>query len=255
MKTLAGVAALMALVAAPATAADMPQPRVPIMAEPVVAPVYNWTGLYSASTVGGEWWDITGTYANPLDHHSTSGSKFLTGSHIGYQYQAGNWVFGVEAGFNFTWGGHSAYTASLSPSADCLGTSPVARTCESRVKYYGTAGGKLGWAWNNFMIYSTGGFASGKVDTDTIVTGLVPTTYTSITSGHHPGWYAGLGADMFVMKLWWSDLIIGVEYQHVALETKLHADTIPGATGINNRNIRAADDIVQVKLTSKYWTN
>jgi outer membrane immunogenic protein len=231
-----------------------------VLKAPPVATVYNWTGFYTASSVGGQWWDISGIYAAPPpDQHNTSGSKGIYGSHFGYQYQMGSLVLGAEAGYNSGWNGRSDLTTSLSPAvvtpgADCLGASPLPnRTCESRIKNYWSAGVKLGWAWTNFMGYGTAGYANGKVNTDTVVTGTVPPVFTSITSQNQGGWYAGVGADMFVTKIWMSDLILGLEYQHVELDTRLHVDTLPGATGVNNRNVQATDDVVRAKATFK-WT-
>jgi outer membrane immunogenic protein len=250
MNKILGGIALSALLAAPAMAADIPA-RMPVKGPvPVVAAAYNWTGFYTASSIGVQWWDINGTYvAPPPDRHNTDGSKGIYGSHIGYQIQTGSLVFGVEAAYNSVWG--SDYTGSLSVSGDCLGGSAIAnRTCESRIKNYWTAGGKLGFAFNNFLVYGTGGYANGRIQTDTIVT--TTGVLTSITSGRHGGWYAGAGIDMFVTKIWWSDLIIGIEYQHVDLESRLHVDVLPGATGINNRNMSATDDVIRAKATFKY---
>jgi outer membrane immunogenic protein len=252
-KMLFGTVAAIALGAGSALAADMPPPRTPMAPVAVPPPAYNWTGFYSASSLGGQWWDIKGTYvASPLDHHNTSGSRGIYGSHIGYQYQAGSWVLGVEAAYNSpSFFFDDNFTQSTSPSGDCLGGSAVAnRTCESRIKYYWTVGGKVGWAWNNFMVYGTGGYASGRVETDTLITsnGVI----TSFTKASNGGWYAGAGADLFVMKVFWSDLILGVEYEHVELDSKLHVDTLAGATGVNNRFVSAREDVVRAKATWKY---
>ena len=252
-KYLLGGVASVVLSAGAAMAADMPV-RAPIMkAPPLVAAAYNWSGFYTASSVGGQWWDINGAYVATLDRHNTSGSAGISGSHVGYQYQFGGWVIGVEGGYNAAWRGRGDLSTSLSPSADCLGATAVLnRTCESRIKNYWTAGGKAGWAWNNFMVYGAGGYANGRIFTDTIVTGTNPPVLTSVTDQRHGGWYAGIGADMFVTKLWLTDLILGVEYQHVDLTSRLHVDTLVGATGANNRNMRATDEVVRFKVTSKW---
>jgi len=249
MKKILGGIALSALLAAPAMAADIPA-RMPVKA-PAAVMAYNWSGLYTASALGWGREEIEGAYVNTglPDRHNTEGDRGWYGSIIGFQQQWGNIVAGIEGSYNRPL--DRDYSTSLSVGPDCLGSSAVAdRTCASRVKNYWTVGGKLGFAFNNVMVYGTGGYANGRIDTQTTVTttGLL----TSTTSDRHGGWYAGAGIDMYVTRFWLSDLIIGVEYQHVDLGTQLHIDTLPGATGINDRNIDATIDIIRAKATFKY---
>jgi outer membrane immunogenic protein len=51
---LLSAAALVAMFVGPAAAADLPV-RAPVLKAPVAAPIYNWTGFYTASSVGGQW--------------------------------------------------------------------------------------------------------------------------------------------------------------------------------------------------------
>src|SRR3977135_487310 len=86
LTTMAALAAL----AGPAFAADIPV-KAPIVKAPPPPAVYNWTGIYSASTIGGGWEEIDGTYnLFPTDHHNTSQSKGWWGSAYGAQDQWNN---------------------------------------------------------------------------------------------------------------------------------------------------------------------
>jgi len=248
-KLLTSVIALTALAAGPAIAADIPV-KAPVAPPPPA--VYNWTGFYSVTTLGGGWEEINGTFASaPTVQHNTDQSKGWWGSLYGVQYQWSNWVLGVEGGYSRPF--NHDFASSLSVSADCLdGGAPVAnRTCASRINNYWNVGGRLGYAWNNWLFYGTGGYANGRVQTETFVTST-PTVFTSFTSARHGGWYAGAGVDVFVTKVWNSDLILGVEYQHVEFDTRLHVDQLPGATGINNRNVDANLDVVRARITFKW---
>jgi len=244
------VSAVAALMGSQAMAADISAPRMVTKAPPPAA-VYNWTGFYTATSVGGVWWDIDGQYANlPNDFHHTEKSKAWYGSHVGAQYQWGNVVLGIEASHSKPFS--DDYGSSLSVSADCLGGSAVAdRTCQSRIRDYWTVGGKLGFAFNNWLIYGTGGYANGRIQTQTLITSA-PTTVTSFTSARHPGWFAGVGVDVFITKFLWSDLIFGVEYQHVEFDTKFHPDVSVSPSTSNDRNVSAALDSVRAKFTFKY---
>ena len=172
----------------------------------------------------------------PTVRHDADLSNAVYGSYFGYQYQWGRWVVGAEAGYNTVFTGHD-WGHSLSGTADCLSAGPVGRTCQDRVKNYWTAGGKLGYAVGNWMVYGTGGYADGRVQTRPITsaTGAI----LDYTSERHGGWFAGAGIDLYVTRLWWSDLIIGLQYQHVDLGTERHFDTTTvGLNALHARHVR-----------------
>jgi outer membrane immunogenic protein len=240
---------LLAAGAVPALAADMPVKAV--RPAPVVAPVaYNWTGIYTASSVGGQWWNIRGDYVlPPPDQHNTRGTRFIYGTHLGAQYQFGNWVLGIEGAYNR--GFVPAFTSSSGGSTDCIGiTGAPGTNCESRIRSHWTFGGKAGYAWDNWMVYGIGGYANGRIETRVVQasTGLV----FNQSSERHNGWFVGAGVDVFVTKLWWSDLIVGLEYTHVDLGRVTHTIPIGTPAGINDRSMRATDDVFRFKLTSKF---
>jgi outer membrane immunogenic protein len=253
-KIFLSAAALIAL-AAPALAADMsvrPITKAPPM---VSAAGYNWTGFYTASTLGGAWYEVNGTYVQPpRDGHNSDDSSGIYGSHIGIQYQWSNWVIGVEGGYNTLFNGDD-WGSTSSPSADCIGSGVAGSSCQGRVRNYWTVGGKLGMTFGNWMIYGTGGFANGRVQTRTLNTTTTPNALIDFTSERHDGWFAGVGADLFVTKFLYSDLIIGVEYQHVEFDTERHFDLTRAAVGVNafTRDVDANVDVVRAKATFK-WT-
>jgi outer membrane immunogenic protein len=224
-----------------ASAADMPV-KAP---SPVVAPApyYNWTGFYSATGLGGAWSDINGTDVLTGVARNGDGNKFNYASIIGAQYQFGNWVIGVEGAWNKLM--DKSYDSVASGTADCgFGAGVV---CESRIDNILTVGARLGYTWDRFMLYGTGGYASGK-----IYSKIYDSTFTTLfadTDERHSGWYAGVGAEYFVTKFLWSDLILGVEYQHIDLDTERHFDPVGG----NDGDFDGTVDIVRARLVFK-WT-
>src|SRR5262245_56298698 len=79
-----GSAALAAMMAAPAIAADMPV-RAPA---PVVA-YYDWSGAYAGFNVGGAWYDVTHHFTTPgavTPDVTTSDSDGIFGFHAGAQW-------------------------------------------------------------------------------------------------------------------------------------------------------------------------
>src|SRR5207244_6465813 len=102
-KFLLGTVALVAF-AAPAAAADLAA-RPYTKAPPMVAAVYDWTGFYIGANGG--WgssrnsWDAVppNSAFGPEGSHDATGGT--VGGQVGYRWQAGTWVFGLEAQGNW----------------------------------------------------------------------------------------------------------------------------------------------------------
>lgn len=164
----------------------------------------------------------------------------------GAQYQWKNIVFGVEAGYNFM---GKDYASTNAPSADRLNNPAfVGLRCSSRVDDLWTIGGRLGFAWDKLMVFGTGGYASGRILSQTTI--IAPPSTIDQTGDRHGGWYAGAGIEYFVTKLWMSDVIIGAEYQHIELDRKL--DISSDGNPNDSRYYRASVDLVRARLVFKF---
>ena len=150
-KVLLVTASLIALgAAAPAVAADLaarPYTKAPAM----IAAVYDWSGFYIGANGG--WgssrnsWDflpVAGAFGEGC--HDASGGT--VGGQVGYRWQAGTWVFGVEAQGN--WADFKGSNISL--------FDPTVRN-ESRIDAFGLFTGQVGYAANNVLFYVKGGAA------------------------------------------------------------------------------------------------
>ena len=225
-------------------AADMP-----VKAPPIVAPAtYNWTGFYTATGLGGSWWDVDGRLFAPGFNfaHNSQASRFDYASMVGAQYQWKNIVFGVEGGYNFM---GKNFASTNAPTPDCLNNPAfVGLRCSSRVDDLWTIGGRLGLAWDRFMLFGTGGYASGRIVSQTTI--IAPPVTIDQTSDRHGGWYAGAGVEYFVTKLWMSDLIVGAEYQHIELDRKLDISTDGNPN--DSRYYRASVDLVRARIVFKF---
>ncbi len=90
-----------------AAAADMPV-KAPVYKAPVIAPPYNWTGFYVGGHIGGAWSNVdisdpTGAVFAPLGATiGADGNGFLGGGQIGFNWQTGHWVFGVQGDMAWT---------------------------------------------------------------------------------------------------------------------------------------------------------
>lgn len=181
---LAAAAVLLAPLAA--HAADLP--RGPYKAPAYVAPVYaNWTGFYAGVNVGYGFgksnWDFPAVSPSP--------KGVLAGITLGYNFQTGVWVWGLEADVDYS---------GMKGSADCFGG-----TCETKNSWLGTARGRIGYAgWNNFLPYLTGGAAFGDIKASSP---FGSATKTKV------GWTAGAGMEYAM----WSNWSVKLEYLYVDL--------------------------------------
>ena len=135
-KLLLASAGILALGIASASAADMRRAApAPMKAPAYVAPVFTWTGPYVGIN-GGYGWGSSDISA-PLGVGSLDTDGWLVGGTLGYNWQMGSAVFGLEG--DIAWSGIKGSTA-------CGGTS-----CEVRNNWLGTARGRLGYAMGSFM--------------------------------------------------------------------------------------------------------
>jgi len=150
----------------PTSAADLGAR--PITKGPVAAPIvaYNWTGCYIGVNGGGKAGKFTGNTtilpatltfpgAGINDDFDTQG---LVGGQIGCQWQSGNWVFGLEGDVDAT----RISQDFVAP----VGLAPFffpGDTLELRNRWQASVRGRLGYAWDRFLVYGTGGVAFADV--------------------------------------------------------------------------------------------
>ena len=185
---LAGVA-ILALGVTSASAADIARGPMPAKAPAYMEPQFSWTGPYVGAFGGGAWGNSD--FSAPLSSGSLNTHGWLAGGTIGYNYQMGQVVLGIE--------GDAAWT-DIHGSAPCAGL-----TCETRNNWLSTVRGRLGYAAGRFMPYVTGGAAFGDVKTS--VTGFGDTSTTRV------GWTAGGGVEASIAGPWSAKL----EYLYVDL--------------------------------------
>src|SRR6202022_1469012 len=154
-KLLFSAVGLVALgVAVPAGAADLAA-RPYTKAPAVIAAVYDWSGFYIGAHGG--WgsarncWDFvtpTGTFIGAEGCHDATGGT--AGGQIGYRWQTGTFVVGLEAQGN--WPDFKGSTGGP--------LTPVGLfTNETKIDAFGLVTGQVGYAWNNALFYVKGGAA------------------------------------------------------------------------------------------------
>jgi outer membrane immunogenic protein len=194
LSLLAGTASF-AVLSSAAFAADLPARRAPPV--PYVAvPVFTWTGFYVGVNAGGAFsthdnhddfnTNTAFVGATPLTGFSAVTSRnndrsgFAGGGQIGYNYQIGSWVIGVEADIQGTsfgnnrddsfFGSNGSGFATVTPNDGLVAASVAGApgnvaffnnqfSSRRNLDWFGTARGRIGYAWDRLLVYGTGGVA------------------------------------------------------------------------------------------------
>jgi outer membrane immunogenic protein len=139
-----------------AAAADLPSRYAP---PPMVAavPVFTWTGFYVGVNAGYGWNtnDNNNNFVDPaLGVVSNGGSDggFVGGGQVGYNYQMGQFVIGLETDIQYAdlGGGRSTFGQGFAGS-------------NNDGNWFGTVRARAGFAIDRALIYATGGFAYGDI--------------------------------------------------------------------------------------------
>jgi outer membrane immunogenic protein len=177
----------------------------------VPSPVPAWSGFYAGLNAGYAFGDAH--TALPFNGPAVTSAYdgFIGGGQIGFNWQTGAAVFGLEADIQY---------------ADVKGSEILPATTVSAANtldWFGTARARAGYAFGSVLPYVTGGFAFGRNAYQ----------FTDITTGNgaggtatHTGWTVGGGVEFAVREAW----SVKLEYLHVDLGEQ---DTIRGVPFAN----------------------
>jgi opacity protein-like surface antigen len=215
-KLLSGVAtcALFAVLATGfaggAIAADLAVKAAPAQA-------WSWAGFYFGVHIGSAMGlnTVNDPFGPSIFGDQIHSPGYFGGGQIGFNWQApgSNWVWGIEA---------DASLANLDGTNTCFAVSGtlVSLNCRAHTDAFGTATGRLGWAFGPFgraLVYGKGGLAWAHSNVDMIVNndfglGAVAGN-TSSTSFTSVGWTVGVGAEYALTPHW----TVKAEYDYMDL--------------------------------------
>jgi outer membrane immunogenic protein len=179
-RVLFGAIAAIAMVTSASAADIVPAaPQVYAKSPVIAAPVPIWTGFYIGAMGG---WATENNSNNSGNTGTISGG--FAGGTLGYNWQAGQAVFGIEA------------DAAWSNIGATLGN-PAFVAVEDRIRDLGTVRGRIGWAFDSVLLYGTGGYA--WIDNRLTVTVL---GVNFANSQFHSGWTAGGGLEVMFAPKW-----------------------------------------------------
>jgi outer membrane immunogenic protein len=205
-KLLLATVGLAALGLAPAIAADLPART--YTKAPAIAPLPTWTGFYIGA-MGGYGKQDTSDFA-------LSGG--FGGGTVGYNWQTGMYVFGIEA---------DAAGADISQTVAI----PGIVSAEDKIRALGTVRGRFGITYQQALFYGTGGFAWADERVSASALGV------SISdSKTRTGWTAGGGVEVMFAPHW----SVKGEYLYRSFDSEtFFAGTIPGGVNSGTLNIHS----------------
>ncbi|MHC2433471.1 outer membrane protein [Bradyrhizobium sp. USDA 4451] len=233
--------------ASAASAADLSE-RGWTKAPPLVAPAFNWSGLYAGVNAGGAWYNdgnITTSSnvasiippANIVRIPVTNGNQagVTAGGLVGYNYQIDRVVLGVEADFNYVDLKSSRNGSTTATFANGV-TGSFNFQNTSKVDWFGTVRGRIGFVpTERLLIYATGGLAFGEVKTNIANSEAFSNGLSRLWLGDNSdvrvGWTAGGGAEYAFTNNW----TLRGEYLYVDLGTSGTTATFQGTDPVQSQ--------------------
>jgi outer membrane immunogenic protein len=192
MKSSVLAAIIVVATAGGAWAADISAPRpapAPVAPPPVLK--YNWTGFYIGGNVGYGWARATVDVGGFNFSEDLSG--VTAGGLVGFNWQSGMFVGGIEADYQWSDQKVSIFDATL------------------RISSFATVRGRAGVAVDNVYIYGTGGYAHFEFKGE---------DGTFSQTENRGGWTVGAGIDVAVV----GNLIARGEYLYLRSFDKTYTD-------------------------------
>jgi len=219
-------------IAGSADAAD-PSAILPIKAPPPPAPVsYDWTGFYVGGHVAYSLGEATRTLSDPAPSGvGTTFSSLYGGVQGGYNYVLpSRLLLGAEADITFP---NFFEDGSVFSGGTTLGT-----IVSDQIDYIATLRGRVGYTFDHWLIYGTGGFAWSQAR-------FGETPGVTSTEDHilltRTGWTLGVGTELAIAPNWTAR----IEYFYDDFGTV--AGVFPSGTAY-----RSAFDIQMLRLGLNY---
>ncbi|MDV6331147.1 outer membrane protein [Asticcacaulis sp. 201] len=141
--------------------------------------------------------------ATPVDGCRKEDSQVGFGVRVGYDWQGGQWVYGVLA---------EIASIDLSDSVTGFSTTPAAYTFTREIDSLIAVRGRIGYAYNKYLFYTTAGYAWADIDR-TFATTNTLNSFKATDGDDGKGYQVGLGVETHINSRW----LLGVEYLHTSL--------------------------------------
>jgi outer membrane immunogenic protein len=233
MKKILLTATALTVVSGSALAADLSRPApAPVYTKAPMMVPFTWTGCYIGGNGGGLFakkdWTVTGT---GFAQSSVNVNSWLAGAQVGCNYQIGAVVLGLQGDYDWSNGSASAADNFFAGAA----------TDQTTIKSLASVTGRVGYAWDRFMLYGKGGGAWVKDNyLETNVGGA------NAASETRTGWTAGAGGEYA-----FTDWLTGfVEYDYYDFGTK--SNTFTGTFALFSTDIKQTVSVAKGGFNIKF---
>jgi len=195
----------------------------------------TWSGFYIGGHLGGAWSDVSWADVTLTGEPvKNDGSGFIGGGQIGYNVQAGNIVFGIEATLSGSNLGDD-YRSVVNPVV----------TYSTDVNWIGTVAGRLGVAHDRFLAYVKAGWATANIE----VAGNNPGFPDAFSiDDRRNGWVIGGGLEVMVSR----NLSLGIEYNHIDLGSASYVGTTRAGIPFTIRDVDMDVQSVTARVNFKF---
>jgi outer membrane immunogenic protein len=218
-----------------AQAADLPT-----KAPAYVDPPASWAGFYIGLHAGANWQQAH-THNFYADSATTTSTGFIGGGQIGYNWQRGNFVLGLEADGSWL----SGKGSNATPQLGIGGGYVIGAT--NKIEWLSTVRSRFGLAVGDTMVYTTAGVAFGGVKNSL---GLdAGPNGTKSESKTRVGWAVGGGVE----HMWNRNWTIALEGLFVDLgKSSVNASPVLGGARFKTTRFSNQAVIGRVKLNYKF---
>jgi outer membrane immunogenic protein len=253
MKRISFIGAVAVLAATPALAADMVVKKAP---PPPRAPAWSWTGFYVGVNVGGgfaktDWFeDVSGSGGGGppgFQDASVRASGVLGGGQIGFDWQNGWAVFGIQADADAAGirGGESCFPQVIG----------IPQSCTTKIDAMGTVTGRFGAAFDRTLVYILGGFAweHERLNNPGFIPGLV--SFNPEFSGTRPGARVGAGIERALVGNW--SAFVQYNFMGFGRRALVFTETNPAAVALTSPQFTEIirEDVHVIKAGINYRFN
>jgi outer membrane immunogenic protein len=245
------------MLSGPAFAADLPA-RMPAKAPIATSAPVSWTGCYVGAHAGAGWGrtvifdpnangSTIGHFApTPGDTINIQGTGAIVGGQIGCDYQfATNWVVGFAG--DFSWAKIDGQTNDpFFGGKD--GVNPL--TLEAHTNFLASTTGRVGYAWDHYLLYAKGGVAwsHNKYTINNFGCVFLGGACYANASETRIGWTAGGGFEWSFAPNW----SVLAEYDHYGFGTKSVTFFDAGQNVSVVFDVKPDIDVVKVGLNYRF---
>ena len=226
-----------------ANAADVPPYARPVAPPAYLPPPFSWTGFYLGANIGGAWGrrNVTDSlFGLNLSNSVNNNGAFIGGGQLGYNYQFGNFVLGIEGDFDGIANTNTAANGVVGPG---IGT--ILLTSNNR--WITTLAARVGVGNDTWLFYGKAGGGWVGSDKFTITNTATGASITGSNTHTNSGWLVGAGIEWAFAPNW----SVKIEYDYLGLNSQTFTAP-PGGFLAGDTFTTSNPNVQMVKVGANY---